>query len=97
MPVGKPTRNYSALGSSYQPKSRALEDPCTPGQINKLMAMLKHAGELKKVPHSNDWDEYRDACEDEAIAWVKDKLGMRVLVLSELTQGQIGRCFDLLK
>jgi hypothetical protein len=64
----------------------------TPAQINKLLVMLS---KQKLI-----WSEYnRDAheweyAENEAVDWVRAELGFKIDVLSQLSHGQVGACYE---
>lgn len=75
-------------GPGYSPKA-------TPAQISKLMAMLRDKGYFEFRFRVDDRDEYREACEDEAISFAK-RHGFSIIVLEDLTQREIGFLYSKL-
>jgi hypothetical protein len=61
-------------------------------QINKLLVMLSIAGEITSDfnEHTNQWEYDVDG----AVRWVELQMGYMIDSLGELTNGQIGACFE---
>lgn len=81
---------YKSTKQDYQPEQKRTDWPCTPKQVKKLLVMLS-MNEL-----IDSWFENRERVfdEDGAIEWVRQTIGLRVKHLGDMTQKQIGRCFE---
>lgn len=64
----------------------------SPAQINKLLVMLSKA-ELIWSKYDNDMREW-DYSESDAVAWIRQTLGFDIHALTQLSQGQIGACYE---
>jgi len=85
-----PMRSVFGTGSNKPAPAPAPDYPATPRQIKKLLTMLSVAELI------DSWFENRERQwdEDGAIEWVRSTMGIKVKHLSDLTNTQIGKCFE---